>query len=367
MDRFSRSPALALALAAVGVVALVLGAVLEVPVLSAAGAVLLLLLVLIAAWSVLQRHRRLQQELAGVRTSLGDLRSLLISAQESQSAGQRELRGLRKQVAAAAQRASGREGQERADLTGLDLGRAVTDAVAVETVRLQERLHGDLASGVERAGAELDRRLDDAVGRLADEAGAAQALARRHPDIPTVRALEGTGPRPVVLVELLELVRRSGARSVLAVGCGDAVPWLGHEAARATASVLALVPDEGGRDRLALELGLHGLSDTVSVHAAPPGPTGLPHHYLPWHDTTALPETATGFDLVIAVPTSDGPRSQLPLLPLLAPRLAADALIVLAAGPGQQTTQVVASWRSGQDARLLEAWCSSQVTVLRRP
>jgi predicted O-methyltransferase YrrM len=189
---------------------------------------------------------------------------------------------------------------------------------------------GAIVFELSRIRAALDRRLDDVVGELAQQAPMAELL-RRLPTRRPLPALREFAIAPDFALMLSELV--ADERPALVVECGSGVSTLiiayGLEQL-GRGRVIALEHDAEFAAATRAELERHGLTDYARVVHAPLAPVELDGATYRWYARDAL-DGLPPIDMVVddGPPRYLGDRLRYAALPVLAPKLAPRGVFVL--------------------------------------
>lgn len=250
---------------------------------------------------------------------------------------------------------------------------APPDPVAAELAALAERLAAvesrlsDLADSVRQA---VDRTLQAFRQSQPREVEALLQLYRDHlpraPMPPTGQwALDASG-----LLELLSRIPRDRPSLVLELGSGTSTVWLAYALERSGGRLVSLDHDPGYGQRTRDLLERHELPKVAEVRDAPLREVTVGGQERLWYDPRALADV-DGVDLLFVdgPPGRTGPLARYPALPLLLPRLAREALVVLddAHRPDEQET--VRRWLAEVDGLTPVPATVGTVAVLnyRRP
>jgi hypothetical protein len=270
--------------------------------------------------------RRLAADLRHTRARLDDLRGqvddrrtdqLVISQVDGLERATARLEAAVGALAAAA-------GGERADRhRGLDRIGERVDGLERELKQVARDVE-EVAREVERAAREVERAARE-VGAEADLRALVEPRAPMPPlggwalDADTLHAVATMMwlRRPPLIVEC---------------GSGSSSVWLGYLAERlGTGRVVSLEHDERFLHATRALVAAHGLRDRVEIRHAPlepwAGGDGQPY---PWYQRSAIDDLAgIGLLLVDGPPGAVGRQARYPAGPLLIPRCAVDAVIVL--------------------------------------
>lgn len=347
--------------AGVGVLAAavaVLAALLDAPTIALVALAAGLLALLGAAVLLKADHHRSQTALRVVRRDLRALRGQSRDIRRHTRDARRDLRGLKRQVPADVRRALKPQLKQLNRSVRADVEEALQTSIAHTVDLIAEEMERANTKVVESVG---DRLAAQSARGVADTEAIYQLFARHTPRASMQARPDEPGPRSVL--DLVEVVRRSGSTSVVAAYLGEQSTWLGYELAESAGSAQVLVADHG--QRLKALVSAHSLDEVLSVVTAPLKRPDIPHHYLPWHDVTELGDHAV--DLLVVGEAPDGPRAALPAVPLLASRLAAGARIAVVTGESAEAKDVFDYWREHHGAQVDDELTTSHVAVLRLP
>ncbi|CAN5376432.1 hypothetical protein BH23ACT6_BH23ACT6_20090 [soil metagenome] len=303
-------------------------------------------------------QHRLREDVSGLRSQVRSLQQAVSrdgDRTRSALAPMQELSDLRSAIRTELQ--EGLEAEQR----------RLADVVGVESARLGERLRDDLDLLLRQSLTDQEALLGGTTREFTHQIEAMHSLYSRHRPRAAIRRVDGCGPTPRQTVELLEVVRRSPAGSILGLWLGDSAPWLGYEAASAESDATALVDEAAAHERMSEELAQHALDAAMTVLLAPWRPVRGSHQGQSWHDVSELPDTAVGFDLVLTGPAPGGPPTVLPLISLLADRLAPGASVALVTGASPDAERLVGAWQASHGVRVDPRLSSAEITVVRLP
>lgn len=194
----------------------------------------------------------------------------------------------------------------------------------------------------------LDREQRDRFKRLAGHVGRqarrdyAQLVAwqelRDYLEVPPfMPPLRGWAASPDVLRLLVEAIRDHRPELVVECGSGASSVWLGYALRRAgRGRLVALDHDERYAELTRSLVASHGLSGIVEVRyaplrdwTAPPAPEAEPESQ-PWYDIDAVADlSGIGLVFIDGPPGSTAPQARYPAGPVLFPRCAPGAVVVL--------------------------------------
>ncbi|GLW09942.1 hypothetical protein Misp01_50710 [Microtetraspora sp. NBRC 13810] len=281
----------------------------------------------------LRTDRRVKREEAALAGLAGELKGLVaaVAAQTESLAG--EGRGHAETVVAAL-------GEDRAELA------AHSATLAEHTATLSA--HGDRLGEIRSALARIEALTKDKVlpeVRSRGDFGQVEALvdlrALLSPRAPMPR-LRGWAASPDVLRLLVERVAIDRPKLIVECGSGASTVWLGYAVERfGGGRVVALEHDEryarASRDLITA----HGLESVVEVRHAPL----TDWRSFPWYDQAALDDLSDiGLLFIDGPPMNTGHQARYPAVPLLLPRCAADALIVLDDARRAEEREVADRW-----------------------
>ncbi|MBB5130937.1 putative O-methyltransferase YrrM [Thermocatellispora tengchongensis] len=166
-----------------------------------------------------------------------------------------------------------------------------------------------------------------------------RALLRPRAPLPRLR---GWAASPDVLRLLIERIAADRPKLIVECGSGASSIWLGYAVERyGEGRVIALEHDERFVRATADLVAAHGLEDVVEVRHAPLADW----RGFPWYDTAALDDlTDIGLVFVDGPPNATGPLARYPAVPLLLPRCAPSALIVLDDARRPEEREVAERW-----------------------
>ncbi|MEV7964828.1 class I SAM-dependent methyltransferase [Sphaerisporangium sp. NPDC088356] len=196
---------------------------------------------------------------------------------------------------------------------------------ALQAVRdVAERL--DVLGGAVRDGqADLEKSARQNYSQLEALIDIRALLQPRAPLPP----LRGWAASPDVLRLLIERIAVDRAKIVVECGSGSSSVWLGYAVQRfGGGRVVALEHDERFAEASRDLVLAHGLQDTVEIRHAPL--TSWSAESIPWYDPRAVEDlSGIGLLFVDGPPGAAAPLVRYPAVPVLLPRCAADAWIVL--------------------------------------
>lgn len=190
----------------------------------------------------------------------------------------------------------------------------------------------------------LSREITHAVtvqGRNDYEQQVAWTELRAHLDAPTfMPPLRGWAASPDVMRLLVRDIDRRRPALVVECGSGSSSVWIGYALRRAGAGRLVAVEHDARYAELSRALvASHGLEDVVEVRTAPltaytpeDGPAAEAEGDADrrWYDTSVLADLeGIGLLFVDGPPEATGSQARYPAVPVLLPRCAEDAVIVL--------------------------------------
>ncbi|MFD0775935.1 class I SAM-dependent methyltransferase, partial [Streptomonospora algeriensis] len=219
---------------------------------------------------------------------------------------------------------------------------ATLDARGRETAAALKATRAELDAVRSRALPAVAQDLAKAVelqGRNDYEQQAAWIELREHlrPEAPFMPPLRGWAASPDVLRILVRAVERHRPELVVECGSGASSVWLGYALRRAGAGRLVALEHEERYAELSRHLVRdHGLEDVVEIRyapltdwTAPAEEDGAPRSR-PWYDTAAVEDLHDiGLVFVDGPPEATARLARYPAVPVLIPRCAPDAVIVL--------------------------------------
>lgn len=181
-----------------------------------------------------------------------------------------------------------------------------------------------------------------------------EALINLHALIPVRAALPPSrkwAASPDLLYFLVTTVLEREPRLIVELGGGLSTLWLAYAVEKAgyDGRIVSLDHDADFAGRTRDLLARHGLSQQVEVRHAPLTDVRIENEVWPWYDPAALADIE-GCDLLIV----DGPpaavreHARYPALPVVRPKLAKDAMIVLDDCVRKDEQEIVERWR-GED------------------
>jgi predicted O-methyltransferase YrrM len=230
--------------------------------------------------------------------------------------------------------------------SGVALGAAVAGTAALvvgELRRLRSEI-ADLASRQRRS-----RAVD--VGHLAQTA----ALLNLHALVPVRAAVPiptTWAASPDVLLLLVDHILTARPHLVTECGSGASTIWMGYAAQQVGGCrVVALEHDGAFARQTEKAVRAHGLSDVVEVREAAVVPVDVNGQSWSWYEPAAW-EDLDGIELLFVdgPPGTLGEQARYPALPLLAGRMASDAMVVLDDAGRKDEKLTAARWASGSDA-----------------
>ncbi|MCW2917725.1 MAG: class SAM-dependent methyltransferase [Actinomycetia bacterium] len=159
-------------------------------------------------------------------------------------------------------------------------------------------------------------------------------------------SLRGWAASPDVLRFLMETMLRQRPKLIVECGSGSSSIWLGYLAEQiAPAKVICLEHDERfGRISRDL-IRAHDLGDVVEIRHAPLADWKGAERVYSWYDVEALEDLADiGLLFVDGPPEAIGSEARYPAMPLLLPRCADDAVIVLDDSDRKEETALSDRW-----------------------
>lgn len=211
-----------------------------------------------------------------------------------------------------------------------------------------------------RLTSELERTRDSIVGEVmagvqavmaleSDNVAAVTQLLARHEYASPV-GFERRDVTPRQVLDVLELVREVRPARALTLSTVDLALWLGYELISTGAYAQVVLADNHDVQRLTATASRHHLAASLSVVPAREVHHDLPHALLPWFDLEAV-APGKSFDLiVVGAATVRAQRAALPMLPLIADRLGAGALLAVLA--------------TNDHIGIVESWCRSPEVLL---
>jgi predicted O-methyltransferase YrrM len=202
----------------------------------------------------------------------------------------------------------------------------------------------------------LSPRLDALTGKMAalEQAGQVEyrqleayldlhGLIRPRAPMP---ALRGWAASPDVVRFLVETMIRQRPKLVVECGSGASSVWLGYVAEQlGSAKVVALESDERFAETSRDLVRAHGLDDVVDIRLAPLAEWRAGDDAHPWYQVDAIEDLVDiGLVFVDGPPGMAAPHARYPAIPLLLPRCAGDAVIVLDDAHRDEETEISDRW-----------------------
>jgi predicted O-methyltransferase YrrM len=286
------------------------------------------------------RRDHLQPELDRLRGRVDQLHASLTrtttALAETTSALDRTAAGIEQGVHHAMHEVQAAAGEDRLELLQ-QLGRLIASAdqlrgeiraVRVEQAERLEELAGTAQANA-AAGTRTQARLPDRIfAKVAAQLDLRRLIEPRAPLPP----LGGWALDPETMHEVARLLWQLRPEVVVECGSGSSTVWIGYLVERlGLGRVVSLEHDERFLRSTRAEAAAHGLQERVEIRHAPlqpwTDPGGRPR---PWYDLAAIDDLkGIGLLLVDGPPQSVGRHARYPAGPLLIPRCAADAVIVL--------------------------------------
>lgn len=143
--------------------------------------------------------------------------------------------------------------------------------------------------------------------------------------------LRGWAASPDVLRLLIERIALDRAKIIVECGSGSSSVWLGYAVQRfGGGRVISLEHDERFAETSRALVLAHGLEDVVEIRHAPLTGWAAEGEHIPWYDTGAVQDLADiGLIFVDGPPGATAPLARYPAVPVLLPRCAPDAWVVL--------------------------------------
>jgi Methyltransferase domain len=214
---------------------------------------------------------------------------------------------------------------------GSAVSRAADDAQAL-TAKVE---------GISDSLGHLDARRREESVKGYQQVEAALNLFSQLPVTARMPGMRGWAVSPDLMLVLVELLRRRRPRVVVELGGGSSTVWLAL-AARTfglDTRIITLEHDQEWVDTIHRRLDAQGLRDLVEVRHAPllDQPVGgrssgraVEQQAWPWYAPTGWRDiTDIGLLVVDGPPATTGPQARYPAIPMLASRLADDALVVM--------------------------------------
>lgn len=190
------------------------------------------------------------------------------------------------------------------------------------------------------------RELKSEFGDVYRQVESLAMLYRIFDGRPALPHLRGWAVSPDLAVDLIDLVRAQGVRTVLELGSGASTVLLAL-AVQSTGSghVVSIDHDKDYTEQTRRMLEAHDLSQWATVVHAPLVAQEVDGETFRWYDLTGVSIPADiEFLFVDGPPEATGPRSRYPALPLLVNHLADDAVIILDDGRRADEQAIAAAW-----------------------
>lgn len=150
---------------------------------------------------------------------------------------------------------------------------------------------------------------------------------------------------PTDLLELLFLIDRKRPQTVLELGGGTSSVWIAYALEKSGGRIVSVDHERRFADRTRALLAAHGLEGVAEVRDAPLRPLRLAGEEFQWYDTQVLDDVVdVDFLVVDGPPGSVGPDARYPAFPVLEPKLAATATLVLDDADRPDEQDVVRRW-----------------------
>ena len=229
--------------------------------------------------------------------------------------------------------------QERAEA----IQRRVLAAIEHDRLAADERQR-DLLQLVEQTVQGAQRRPFEDVEALL------QLYRGFEPRAPMPPSDRGWALDPAGLLMLRHLVEERQPRLVLELGSGTSSVWLGYTLEKSGGRLVSLEHEPEYVDRTRSLLAMHGLEHVAEVRLAPLTPLDLDGEKFDWYDPGVLADIAD-VDLVLVdgPPGRTGPAARYPAFPVLEPRLAPSAVIVVDDVQRPAEREIVDRWLSTCD------------------
>lgn len=205
-------------------------------------------------------------------------------------------------------------------------------------------------AGIAATGDAVEKALRDAQMSMRHEPlllqiGSLLQLQHRFSPVAPLVSSGAWSLTPTVVLQLVDIVERRRPDLVVECGSGLSSVWLGYALkANGHGRLVALEHDPtwAGYTRQMLEQ--HGVADVVEVRHAPLAPVDTGAGEQPWYSADLDDLQGIELLLVDGPPARTGPAARYPALPLLRPRLADGAVIVLDDMVRQDEKDVLARW-----------------------
>lgn len=249
----------------------------------------------------------------------------------------------------------------RVDLLERDLSEVARDLVSVsdELASHSRSLTGGQDQSPARSGTQAGEEIREELGRANDrlhrlphellsEIDALVQLHERSGLTGPAPLLAGWALSPRALLQVVDLARARDGCTVLECGSGTSTVYLAAALAHQPASkVIALEHLSEEAHRVQEYLDDNGLSHIAEVRHTALTPQDMGGESYLWYDLDAVRDHE-GIDLLLVdgPPKGTGDLARYPALPLLAPRLATDAIIVMDDANRSEERRILERWRS---------------------
>lgn len=226
----------------------------------------------------------------------------------------------------------------KTDLAALKTEADTARATAAE---LQESV-----TSVQRAVERVIRQRSQLTADLATDVQAlSQLLARYSPTAP-LPPVDGWALGPAGLLYLADSIERMNARFVVECGSGTSTLWMAMAMRQnGRGRVLALEHQESYAAKTRAVLEAHGLAEWAEVCVCPLVDVATPRGTFSWYDLdhVSLPETIDIL-LIDGPPGTTGRHARYPAMPLLAPMLSEECLVVVDDADRHDEQEVLTLW-----------------------
>jgi len=255
-------------------------------------------------------------------------------------------------------------------------------ALGVMVVALARSIHNHATHESDRVIAAMSAvaatiRLDYAAGEPLDllrrdidrDLSAMLGLFQSVPVAGPIPAPGGWAATPETLLALVsEVLAAPTPLLVVECGSGTSSMWIGFALRRAGGRLISLEHDEAYAITSRALVERLGLGDVVEIRLAPLVDHVLGDATCSWYDTSKLDDLhEIGLLFIDGPPSHIGPQARYPAIPLLAPRLATGALIVLDDADRPDETETLRRWTTEAvpGARLVPSWSTDRAVSLR--
>lgn len=299
-----------------------------------------------------------------------------VAAGRIEAAGEGTLSGIAQERLAAAERhleLTERVDRVIADLLGVSSGVASVHDGVSDTKDSVTDLRREVIASLDEASKANKRRqvtLREHIDKLGYEpVRQVQALLQLRDRVTARAPLPPTGGwamEPTAILRLLHLVEQSRPALVVECGSGASTVWLAYALESiGQGQLVALEHDERYAEQTRRALDEHGLSHVAEVRTAPLSEIDLGEQAFTWYDPGAVQDLKDiELLLVDGPPRASGPRARYPAVPLLGPRLAPGARVVLDDVDRPEEQEAAEAWLAETPGLAREASGTDRSAVL---